>query len=368
MLSIIIIVGIIFSAPIFKYADENSNELKKRNLPMDGVRTFLASFVALFHSEYIINYIYNGKWENSREVFLYLAQLGVSIFFIITAYLFWGKVRKTGDINWIDLYKDRVFRIAPATYVTAIISIVMLLYFTNYPDSNNLSIKNVLRWFDMGMMYNYPPINASSDSWLLLGVFWTLQWEWGFYLSLPLLSLMKKNSLAFVLSLLFSFIYIIPLFNIIQPTTIGICLLFIGGMLCRELKELIKLNKPTLNVILLASIILIFALKPAVYTIYMLPFYSSIIFCISKGADLFGLLTIKGLVRLGNCSFSIYVMHTPLMYFIYKILKNKDIISSSESFGYFSLLAIYFIICLFASFNWRLIEKPFVIIGKKIKL
>ncbi|EEX5507901.1 acyltransferase family protein, partial [Escherichia coli] len=120
---ITIFIGMVFSLPIFKYLDDEVHA--KRNTGMDGLRYFLASFVAIFHSDYFVRYITTGKWETIYNDISYIAQFAVSIFFMITAFLFWGKISKKEDVDWVNLYKDRLFRIAPATIFTALISIVI---------------------------------------------------------------------------------------------------------------------------------------------------------------------------------------------------------------------------------------------------
>ncbi|HHT3526610.1 TPA: acyltransferase family protein [Enterobacter asburiae] len=364
---ITIFIGMIFSLPIFKYLDDEVHE--KRNTGMDGLRYFLASFVAIFHSDYFVRYITTGKWETIYNDVSYIAQFSVSIFFMITAFLFWGKVSTKDNIDWVNLYKDRFFRIAPATIFTAMLSIVVILYLTNYPNpSNYLHAKDVFRWMDMGLFYNYPPMNYFKDSWVFLGVFWTLQWEWGFYFSLPLLYLFRKNGTAFVLALMFIFIYLIGFIPALNNIKIGVCILFVAGMLCYDLLGKIRINKITCEVILLVSIVGIFIYQPELYSTTMLPWYFCMLFAICKGANLFGVLSFKGFVRLGNVSFSIYVLHSVILYTIFTWMHTSNIIKEPADFKLVYLLCAFGMVCVISSLCYALIERPFINLGRKIKL
>ncbi|EFK46428.1 hypothetical protein HMPREF9346_02067 [Escherichia coli MS 119-7] len=101
---ITIFIGMVFSLPIFKYLDDEVHA--KRNTGMDGLRYFLASFVAIFHSDYFVRYITTGKWETIYNDISYIAQFAVSIFFMITAFLFWGKISKKEDVDWVCQRQD----------------------------------------------------------------------------------------------------------------------------------------------------------------------------------------------------------------------------------------------------------------------
>ena len=364
---ITILIGVLFSFPIFSFLDDEVHA--RRNTGMDGLRYFLASFVAIFHSDYLIRYITTGKWETIYSDISYLAQFAVSIFFMITAFLFWGKISTKDNIDWVNLYKDRLFRIAPATIFTALLSIAVILYLTNYPyPSNYLKAKDIFRWMDMGLFYNYPPMNYFKDSWIFLGVFWTLQWEWGFYFSLPLLYICRKNGISFVLALMFVFVYLISFIPALSGIKTGVCLLFIGGMLCYELLNRIKLRKITCEVILIISILGIFSFQPELYSTTMLPWYFCMLFSICKGANLYGILSFKGFVRLGNASFSIYVLHSVILYTLYTALHTKGYIAIPSDFKPHYLFGSFAFVCIISSLCYALIERQFINIGKKIKL
>src|SRR5690349_10423474 len=59
---------------------------------IDGLRGYLAIGVMLHHVTCNWSYYVNGRWGPSMSgVFNGLAPLGVSEFFLITGFLFWGK-------------------------------------------------------------------------------------------------------------------------------------------------------------------------------------------------------------------------------------------------------------------------------------
>jgi len=72
---------------------------------IDGLRGYLAIFV--FIHNYAITYIWKTTGEWSSPGFVYfnsMESVGVSVFFVITGYLFTLKLLKSPKINWKRLY------------------------------------------------------------------------------------------------------------------------------------------------------------------------------------------------------------------------------------------------------------------------
>lgn len=87
-----------------------------RFFTIDGLRGYLAFFVFLHHSCIWYYYLGSGVWANPpNRVFVHFGQIGVSLFFMITGFLFFSKMldsRKSG-VDWLRLYSSRFLRLTP---------------------------------------------------------------------------------------------------------------------------------------------------------------------------------------------------------------------------------------------------------------
>lgn len=121
----IIFSSIIFSAPCFSFLDVD--ETRNRNIKLDSLRGFLSIFVVFTHTVAMFYLFSENQWKNPNHKIGYLAGIGVSLFFILTAYLFWDKIKKTENMNWKSLYVKRIFRLVPLIYFQSILSISIIL-------------------------------------------------------------------------------------------------------------------------------------------------------------------------------------------------------------------------------------------------
>src|ERR1700761_4154599 len=89
---------------------------------LDGLRALAALSVFVSHAGLYSHYLATGRWELVAPVFTVLGQGGVALFFMITGFLFWGRLlRAHGRPDWRILYIGRVFRIGPLYLLAAAI-------------------------------------------------------------------------------------------------------------------------------------------------------------------------------------------------------------------------------------------------------
>ncbi len=376
---IILLLGFIFSLPFFKYLDEP--KIKKLN-NITSIRSWCCLFVLGGHSVSMYTFIKTGISQHNYYSSEYLGGIGVSIFFMITGFLFWKKISENDNVYWIDLLKDRIFRIVPVCFFNSIIIIILvLLFYSKFSwDAFNPSL---LHWFTAGIQYiqTTHSINNFTSAWKLTsGVHWTLVFEWGFYFSLPLLYLFRKNAFQSSMIFLFIGIYItqvLPIQNIAftGPLSVSCNLLFFLGIFSYEFSKKINLKPVYYEIFFVFSMLSLMFLQPTLYSVYspsnilLIILFTSLL----KGASGFGILKLKGFIRLGNISYSIYIMHGLVFYSVYNLLMN-DIIKPSGKAVLHSSTYIYIcpltflLITLVSSVTYKLIEIPFVNFGKKIKL
>lgn len=353
--SFLIIAGLIFSTPIFSYIDRNTEKKSKHNVPLDSLRYFLASFVFIAHSIGIYDYVLHGTFRGKYEEINMLAKVGVALFFAITGALFWAKIKK-GNTNWVGLYKSRFFRIVPLIWFNSLIICTIIIFITKEEPT-----RKIYDWFDF-INNNRPDFSTLNGTWIFTGgVFWTLVYEWGFYFALPILSLFAKRSFELSAGLAFCLIYIGKTFMPSIP--LHYLMFFVIGMLADDISDKITISKVQLNILLSLSIGTLLYFMP--YTNDVSSFSNIllfiIIFSVYKGADLFGVLSLRGFQRLGEASYSVYIMHALILYSVMKVAKLYDTLIGNENFIFISC---YFLILLASSVTYRFIEKPFINLGK----
>ncbi|EOM1673881.1 acyltransferase family protein [Escherichia coli] len=226
---------------LFSFLDRReaiANNSHTRENNIDGLRYFLAAFVAMHHFPLAINFVHTGEWVavDGHAFDDFLGTFAVSIFFMISAYLFWGRCYSS-EFNWIKLFIGRLFRIGPMFIVSSLCCWAVAYKFGSNRNIDILSIQDVFHWFDMGFTNIRPDMFGFKNSYLInAGVMWTLPLEWMFYLSLPLFSLITNNktSLAVVLAAFFIDFYFYK-----DSNSLLSCLyaMFIMGALSFEIKK-----------------------------------------------------------------------------------------------------------------------------------
>ncbi|MFZ4215285.1 acyltransferase family protein, partial [Pantoea endophytica] len=295
----------------------------------------------------------------------YMGQFGVAVFFMITGYLF-GDIKK--DTNWISFLIKRFFRVVPLTYISAIICISIATY-VGIKLGNNADFSNVIYWFDGGLSGVKPPIYGFKDAQFIgAAVMWTLYWEWIFYFSLPLLSFAfnKTYTVGICIAAISILAHTADFLKIPLHHT-SLLLFFAVGVLIKNLKVISSSHSIIKST--LASLILIYCLFVSnIHSAYNLTSFVLIgvfFLLVAKGGNLFGMLSTRGFVVLGDASYSIYLLHGIAWFIMNKAsfhygIQNKDV-------AYYAIQTfVWYAICFISLMSYKHFEKPFILYGKKV--
>jgi len=174
---------------------------------LTGVRALAALWVVLFHS-----WIAAGKPTPTLPLLITrfdltpifaFGWLGVDVFFVLSGFLLtrqaWGKLASGASPGWLcsrfgetylSFLKRRVLRVYPAYYATISILLVLaaLRVYQSPPEKADLLLH-------LAMFHNLVERYIETIN----GVFWSIPFEWQFYLVFPLLfvALRKTNLVAF---------------------------------------------------------------------------------------------------------------------------------------------------------------------------
>lgn len=106
---------VVSGSRVFAHLDATPTGRVHQLETLDGLRGFLALAVFVHHATVTYGYVRTGVWQAPPSRFYTLiGQVGVSLFFMTTGYLFWTKLlEKKGKMNWPAVFVGRFFRIAP---------------------------------------------------------------------------------------------------------------------------------------------------------------------------------------------------------------------------------------------------------------
>jgi peptidoglycan/LPS O-acetylase OafA/YrhL len=357
--------------PIFAVIDGATSGAHDRFSAIDGLRGFLAFGVFGHHAVVTHEFLLTGVWEEPRSAFYsLLGQAGVSMFFAITGFLFWGKLLKAyGAVDWRKLYIGRFFRIAPVYLATVTVMLLVVGVRTNFAlqESPFAVWREVTRWLGLGIL-GLPDVNGYDHTALLMaGVTWTLRYEWLYYFSLPLLAVFATRARH----LLFTFTCLVLCLAIYAikpiPHVLYASLFFCGMTAASLLHEGLRMSADSKWGFAIAAVCLwlLTANFSTVRGVAQVLLLGIAFYVISSGNTLLGIMTAKGSRRLGEISYSVYLIHGLLLTGIFSIESVRSF--ALRGFGqYWLIIALCgLVLVLVASLSYVFIERPGINLGKK---
>ena len=338
------------------------NNGQKRIMPnykpeIDSLRAIAVFLVIFFHFELL--HITGGF-------------VGVDVFFVISGYLITNLILidlKNKKFSIFEFYIRRIRRIIPALYATIIISLffgylilspIHLGRFGESSTSSALGISNFYFWYEAGY-FDYSKLFKP-----LLHT-WTLSVELQFYLFWPILIFLiykfsKKNLKIVVLSIILFCLF----FSIIYSERATGYFYFTGFRLYEfaigSFTYIVKENLKTKfnDALLVVGILFLIIVSLTFNEDNIFPGYNALIPCLTTSLILlvsgnlkyFKSLFINSfLIYLGKISYSLYLIHWPLLVFYQYIV--------IQPLTYFEKIALIFITLLLSVFSYRYIELPF---------
>lgn len=344
---------------------------------IDGLRGFLALGVFIHHSVIWHQYLHTDIWiEPSSNLFNHLGKTSVSFFFMITSFLFVNKLIESKKIgfNWKGFLISRIFRLFPVYYIALFTFFVLIFYRSNWQiNVSTLELAQQLKHWLLFTIKATPEINNVQNTYISnAGVIWSLPYEWLFYFSLPILSLIfikkKPPVVVLIISIAFIYYYLWKRVSIEQDIFFYS---FIGGAIASLLKSYSKIREiiskkyiSVLIIICIASIILFIDST----TNYISIVISSVVFiCIALGNSVFGLLKLPYIKLLGDVSYSTYLIHGIILFVVMNIGLGYTTVSSFTTIEYSILIILVTPIIVIVSYLfYRFVELPFIKIGKKL--
>jgi peptidoglycan/LPS O-acetylase OafA/YrhL len=328
---------------------ERSNNL----VFLDSLRGFAALYVAIGHARWLLWEGYSGGYTKHPELYnafeklsIYFFSLfkfgheAVLFFFVLSGFVIHLKQAKalklgTLQFNYTDYLKRRFFRIYPPFLFAILLTFVLdilgySLGFTIYTNNTLNTVINHSVLCDIRLENLLTNLvfwkTTTTSTFGTNGPLWSLKYEWWFYMIYPFLLLLSTKigymkTLVLIIVMSLSAILIEPMALSFPINIVGYLLSWWFGVVLAD----IYTKRIDINPILFAPLTLIVAILSM-----KINMASDILFDTFWALSFFGLLNFffflqtKGIhfsflnrfKWLGDCSYTLYVTHFPILVFI----------------------------------------------------
>jgi peptidoglycan/LPS O-acetylase OafA/YrhL len=324
---------------------------------IDGLRGFLALGVFAVHAVNMYTLHADGQWTTGIAPFHgKAAGAGVSLFFMITGFLFWLRVLRSGAAFDARAFLwSRVRRLTPMYAMSVLMALAVVAVASGLAlrEGPGALARELRPWLSFGFM-DTGALNGLQEARYINAVYWTLAYEWMFYLALPLLALFARGWGAVAM------VAMVVLFGTQQPVVFN----FLFGALSAALVHARvldgKLRSPWLGVLPLVSLGAYFAAPGTYGLLHSAALYGFFIFVV-HGYSLFGLLRTRAAKLLGLVSYSIYLTHCIALFVTVRAVDARIGIETLDPLQYWLLAALAAAGCvLLSALTYRFVEHPFL--------
>lgn len=314
---------------------------------IDGLRGLLAFGVFVHHASIWYYFLQTGQWVvPESRLYTHLGQTTVSLFFMITGFLFFGKLlnSKSAPLDWVRLYVSRCLRILPLYLLVMVVGAALIA---------------LIRHSGWVAPLGQPWSEKSLTGLFTAGVTWTLSYEWKFYYALPLCALLfgrvPKIWLVFSVSMLF-------VSGMAKALDIH-ALTFLGGALAAVLTRCAwwqwLARSAGGNVLALLGLVAAMMGFDTAYMFWPLVLLTLSFSLIANGAGFWGLLTTVLSRAFGEITYSIYLLHGPLLFIFFRFVLDFETAAQLAPLAYWlTIAALVPVLLLVSVLSFRWIEQP----------
>lgn len=329
---------------------------------IDGLRGFLAIAVIVHHIGINHSYYLSGLWDlTPSRLNTFLGRSAVAMFFMITSFLFWGRaIASNGEIDARQFYISRIRRVVPMYFLASGLLVITALALTHFRITVGAKelLQQILAWL-LFTIPGAPSINGLDKTYLINTVFWSLAFEWKFYLLLPLIAIFARRYVQWIFAVVSSML-------IYAFSQTGLEWFFLFGCVTAVLVRVEWVSRVARHE--LASLLAIACLgavllwQPLVYSfagasLLLVPF---LIF--ASGNSVFGILTCRPARMLGLISYSIYLMHNWVLYLASRAINHFTPVANLTPIEYWLVGLMVVLATLFLSLlTYRFVEYPLLV-------
>jgi peptidoglycan/LPS O-acetylase OafA/YrhL len=326
---------------------------------VDGLRAFAALWVVLFHMKSFSG----GRLPPGIDTFVRSGSTGVSLFLVLSGFCLFmpfsgGRFHR---FRAKDFFRRRWLRLVPAYYVSIAIVVIAIIVTSGHDGLQQMSSSSLAQQTGahVGLIQQFFP----STFYALNGAYWSLGLEWEFYLTLPFLILAARRwgvARTVAAVILVNVVYRFLLAGIIAAgvtnahgalATDVLPNLFPGrwgefamGMLAAELYTMGKVpsvaRKLRWGLLLLIPLGLAIAGDPIAHLVFGLVFFILLCLVLERDNIVARVFSWKPIVVLGIMSYSIYLIHTPVLEILDAKLRGLGWSPNLVLYGLIALLPV----------------------------
>jgi len=371
------------------------NQHKSDTLFLDGIRGFAAFYVMVGHSRWLLWEGYTLGYSQHPDQYNWLETTivhvlssfrygheAVLLFFVLSGFVIhlryaqYLKSDNQHQFDFVPFFLRRLKRIMPplllALLLTFIIDQIGLylklpIYSSATPYSSiNQNITPNHNWLILGgnllfLMKFYVPVFGTN------GPLWSLAYEWWFYMLYPLMYIFLKRSFTISTLIVFSLyllVSVIPIKNVLLAEIFSLYPCWWLGTLLAEIYS--GRSKIKFSTIMPFSLLLFittlgnlnFSLRGFNDFLWATGFCGIFSFLFWLQANGIKLKLLQIMEPLGKISYSLYVIHMPIIVFLSGLLMHFSDNHSLPQDQWFILLGVIVSI-IFAIGAYQLAEKPF---------
>lgn len=365
-----VVLGIVL-LPQFRHVDSTPNP-GARYSALDGLRGFAALSVFVFHLIVTHRFIETGVWAvPDSRFYALLGPVGVSLFFMITGFLFWKKMLHVkGRPRWIDLYIGRLLRIGPVYLFVVLVMFCIVFARTGFQLHEPIGVVagSMFQWLALGAIDTQPDVNGYRATHVLAGVTWTIAYEWAFYASLMATAYFARGRTHFIF-VLGALALSLAGKTFLHIDAMGFAALFLLGMAVASLlHENMKLRIPHAlsSAMVLALMLAVFTTSRNGYETVTAILLAVVFYLVCSGTTIYGLLTTTSARRLGNISYSLYLMQGLVLTLVFAFTPVRDFaMASSQNYWVVGTVCAA-VLLLGSALGYAFIERPGIALGKHI--
>lgn len=325
---------------------------------IDGLRGYLALGVFGTHAVNMYTLHTSGEWAAGVAPFYASAsRAGVALFFVITGFLFWLRVLRSGDAFEVRaFFVSRLRRLTPMYLMSVLMVLAVVAAASGFVlrDGPAALARDLRPWLSFGFMRT-GELNGLDEARYVNAVYWTLAYEWTFYVALPFLAVFARSwrgGLALGITVL--------VFGTQSPIIYN----FLAGAAAAWLvhRGILKteLQCPWLGAVPVAALALYF-LFPGVHGLLQALLLFVFFIFVVHGFSLFGLLHSRSAQFLGLVSYSIYLTHCIALFATVHAAHAVLPLAELEPAEYWALAALAAAgSVLLSALTYRYVEYPFI--------
>lgn len=341
---------------------------RAHNDALDGLRGLLCLFVFIHHAAVTIHLQRAYQPWDTRADLAPAAFMprGVSVgmFFALTALLLYRRVldRPAGPVGARKFFIRRVARLAPMLFVS-----IALMIAADFAGPRMLSWRHLeqlaLKAASIGAL-------GTSKFFQNACVFWTLRYEWAFYLAFPLLALAAARGVPAWARLLGALAVAIACWRVSENG--GLLLTYVAGLAAAHACAWPGVRRLAGGVLGSALVLIVawsiqgVAPNPASPRSFYLIVAGAVfagLTLMAAGADVFGLLRLPAIRALGTVSYGVYLLHGIALFMLRPVIVHHP---GGPLAQWAMACGATVVVVLLAFVGYRWVEHPGIALGRRL--